>query len=143
MKFQSGAYKNETSCRNFINRISEFLFKDDIYTKLLMVNFIVILCDETTSTSITEQDVVYAFFVDSDTMEPTLTFFECLGFEYSQDPNSIVEAIKKAFAKRHLWVLLDKLNFLSSDGASVNSDKKSGLISLFREEKEWVTLTWC
>ena len=32
---------------------------------------------------------------------------------------------------------------MSSDGASLNSSKKSGLISLFREEKEWVTFIWC
>ena len=55
-------------------------------------------------------EVVYVFFVDPDTTEPTLTF---LG-------------------------LLDKLIFLSTDGASVTSGKESGLISLFREEKEWV-----
>ena len=30
VKFQSGAYENETSCRDFINSISEFLFKDNL-----------------------------------------------------------------------------------------------------------------
>ena len=43
------------------------------------MNFIAILCDGTTDTSITEQEVVSGFFVDPDTIEPTLTFFECLG----------------------------------------------------------------
>ena len=71
-------------------------------------------------------------------MEPTLRFFKYLGLEGSQDANSIFEAIKKAFEKRDLLALLDKLVFLSSDGASVNSGKKSGLISIFREETEWV-----
>ena len=40
-----------------------------------------ILCDGTTNASIRVQEVVYVFFVDPDTMEPTPTFFECLGFE--------------------------------------------------------------
>ena len=31
VKFQSGAYENETSCRDFIDSISEFLFKDNLY----------------------------------------------------------------------------------------------------------------
>ena len=97
------------------------------------------MCDGTTDASITEQEVVYVFFVDPDTMEPTLTFFECLGLEDSQDANGIFEAIKKAFEKRDLLALLDKLILLSSDGASVNSGKNYGLISLFREEKERVT----
>ena len=35
-------------------------------------------------------------------MEPTLTFFECLGLEDSQNANSIYEAIKKAFEKHDL-----------------------------------------
>ena len=101
------------------------------------------MCDGTTDASITEQEVVYVFFVDPDTMEPTLTFSKCLGLADIQHANSIFEAIMKAFEKRDLLALLDKLIFLSSDGASVNSTKKSGLISLFREEKEWVTFIWC
>ena len=41
------------------------------------MNFIAILGDGTTDTSIVEQEVVYVFFVDPDTVEPTLTFSEC------------------------------------------------------------------
>ena len=33
--------------------------------------------------------------------------------------------------------------FLSSDGASVNSGKKSGLIRMFQEDYEWICFTWC
>ena len=76
-------------------------------------------------------------------MEPTLTFFECLQLENSQDANSIFKTIKKAFEKHDLLAFLDKLIFLTSDGASANSSKKSALKSLFREEKEWVTFIWC
>ena len=93
------------------------------------------MCNGTTDTSITEQEVVYVFFVDPDTMEPTLTFFKCLGLEDSQDANGMFEAIKKAFEKRDLLASLDKLILLSSDGASVNSGKNSGLVSLFREKR--------
>ena len=102
-----------------------------------------ILCNRNTKASITKQEAVYVFFVDPDTMEPTLTFFKCLGLEDSQDANGIFEAIKEAFQKRDLLAVLDKLILLSSDGASVNSCKNSGLISLFRKEKEWVTFMWC
>ena len=74
-------------------------------------------------------------------MEPTLTSFERLGLADREDANDIFEAIKKTFEKRDLLALLDKLIFLSSDGASMNSGKKSGLISLFTEEKESVKFT--
>ena len=90
--------------------------------------FIAILCYKTTDTSITEL-IVYVFFVDPDTIEPTLTFFECLGLESSQDANDILDALKVAFEKFNLSSLLDKVVFLSSDGASFNSGKISGLIS--------------
>ena len=94
VKFQSGSYENESSCRDFIKAISEFFFQKDMYKKHLRVNFIAVLYDETTETSITEQEVVYVFFVDQDTIEPIVTFFECLGLERSQDANGIMDAIK-------------------------------------------------
>ena len=106
------------------------------------MNFIAILCDGTTGTSITEQESFF-FVVDPDNIEPTLTFFESLGLESSQDANGILDVIKVAFEKFNLSSLLDKLIFLSSDGVSVNSGKKSGLISLFREQNEWITFIWC
>ena len=143
VKFQFGSIKNESSCRDFIKANSEFFFKKDIYEKILRVNFIAILCDGTTDTIITEQEVTYVFFVDPDTIEPTLTFFECPGLESSQDASSILDAIKVAFEKFNLSSLFDKVVFLSSDGASVNSGKKSGLMSLYRERNEWMTFRWC
>ena len=127
VKFQSGAYENESVGRDFIENISELLFQRDLYEKLLRVNFIVIFCDGTTDTSITEQEVIYIFFIDPDTMKPTLSFFECLRLEDSQDANGIFDAIKAAFEKHNLSSLLEKLIFLSSDGASVNSGKNQGL----------------
>ena len=42
--FQSGAYENESACRDFIKNILEFFFQRDLYEKLLRVNFITILC---------------------------------------------------------------------------------------------------
>ena len=72
-------------------------------------------------------------------MEPTLTFFKCLGLEDRQNANSIYEAIKKAFEKRDLLALPDKFIFLTSDGASVASGKKSGKIS---GKKNWIDITF-
>ena len=57
VKFQYGLYENESSCKDFIKAISKFFFQKDVYEKLLRVNFIAILCDGTTDTSITEQEV--------------------------------------------------------------------------------------
>ena len=107
VKFQPGSYENKSSCRDFIKAISEFFSSKRYTQETFIVNFIAILCDGTKDTSITEQDVVYIFFIDLDTTEPTLTFFECLGLESSQDTNGILDAIKVAFEKFHLSSLLD------------------------------------
>ena len=45
--------------------------------------------------------------------------------------------------KKNLESVLDKMVFLSSDGASVNSGKKSGLIRMFQEDYEWICFIWC
>ena len=143
VNFQAGAYENESACRDFVNNIADYFFQKDLYEKLVRVNFIAILCDGSTDRSVTEQEVVYVMFTDPDTFKPTLSFFEVLGLDSSQDATGICDAIKAAFKKRNLESALDKLVFFSSDGASVNSGKKSGLIALFREEYEWVSFIWC
>ena len=124
---------------SILKNISELFFQRDLYEKLLRVNFIAILCDGTTDTSITEQEVIYIFFIDPDTMKPTLSFFECLRLEDSQDANSIFDAIKAALEKHNLLSLLEKLIFLPSDGTSVNIGEKSGPVTLFSEQDEWIT----
>ena len=50
---------------------------------------------------------------------------------------------KVAFEKFNFFSLLDEVIFLSSDGASVNSGKKSRLISVFCEQNKWMTFIWC
>ena len=143
VKFQSGSYENELGCKDFIKSIAEYFFKQDIYSKLVRVNFIAILCNGTTDTSITEREVVYVFFIDLDTMQPKLELFECLGLDSSQDATGIFDAMIAAYQKHDLSSLLQKIIFLSSDGASVNSGHKSGLVSLLHEDREWVTFIWC
>ena len=54
VKFQAGSYENESGCKYFMKSIAEYFFKQDIYSKLVRVNFIAILCDGTTDARITE-----------------------------------------------------------------------------------------
>ena len=76
-------------------------------------------------------------------MQPKLEFFECLGLDSSQDATGIFDAMIATYQKHNLSSLLQKIIFLSSDGASVNNGHKSGLISLFCKDQEWVTFIWC
>ena len=143
VKFQAGSYENESAGRDFINNTADYLFEKDTVEKLKQVNFIALLCDGSTDSSIGEQVVVYVMLVDPDTFVPTLSFFEVLKLETSQDAVGVHGAIKDAFRKAGLEEVLERLVFLSSDGASVNSGKKSGIIALFKETHAWISFIWC
>ena len=60
-----------------------------------------------------------------------------------QDVKGIFSALKKAFADEGLEHLLRNIVFLASDGASVNSSVKKGIIGLIRKEMPWVGFVWC
>ena len=111
-----------------------------MYSKLVRVNFIAILCDTTTNVSIIEQEVVYVFSVNPDSMQPTLELF---GLDSSQDATGIYDAMNENFQKQNLSSSIQNIIFLSSDGTSVNSGHNSGLISLLCKDWEWVTFICC
>ena len=111
-----------------------------MYSKLVRVNFIAILCDTTTNVSFIEQEVVYVFFVNQDSMQPTLELF---GLDSSQDATGIYDAMNDNFQKQNLSSSIQNIIFLSSDGTSVNSGHNSGLISLLCKDREWVTFMCC
>ena len=143
VKFQAGSYENESACKDFIFTIAEYFFNKQILQKLKSVNFIAILCDGSTDKGIVEQEVLYVIFTDPETFKPTLTFFEVIAPQDSQDAAGLKQSIIDAFSKHSLEHLLEKIVFLSSDGASVNCGNNSGLIKLFQEDYEWISFIWC
>ena len=55
-----------------------------------------------------------------------------------------MSAITSAFADIGLPELREKMVFLASDGASVNSGVKTGLVIKFPESgQEWLLFVWC
>ena len=74
VKFIS-SYKNETACKNFIFRISEYLLEEGVKKKLHLAHFIAILSDGSTDSSITQQVVLYVISTDPETFKPTMKFF--------------------------------------------------------------------
>ena len=95
------------------------------------------MCDGSTDSAVVEKECIHVLFADPETFHPTISFFS-LRDPPSEDAEGISSAIKKAFADeglRHLW---KNIVFLASDGASVNSGIKKGLISLIRKETPWV-----
>ena len=58
-----------------------------------------------------------------------------------QDSNSRTKT--DSFKENSLELVLEKIDFLSSDGASVNCGKNSGVIKLLEEEYSWISFIWC
>ena len=139
----SGAYENDIACKDFIFSIAEYFFEEDTRNKLESVNFLAVLCDGSTDTSIIEQEVVYVIYTDPETHLPVLKFFRVVAPSVSQDAPGLKQAIIAAFKENSLESALEKIVFLSSDGASVNCGKNSGLIRQFQEDYPWISFIWC
>ena len=85
---------------------SEFFFKK-IYTRNFYEFYFHIMWWKYRHQHQWTRSCIY-FFVDPDTIEPKLTFFECLVLESRQDANGILDAIKEAFEKFNVSLLLNK-----------------------------------
>ena len=139
----TGLYENRTACKTFIFGISEYLFEEIVKKKLEFVNFTAVPCDGWTDNSVTEQEVLYIIFVDPETFKPTLKFLEVITPSDGQDAPGLKDSITATFKKHWLESVLEKMVFLGSDGALVNSGKNSGLIKLFQEELPRLSFIWC
>ena len=111
-------------------------------SKLLHVNFVSVLCDGSTDSSVTEKELIYVIYVDPEKFAPTCSFF-AIKEPISQDANGIKQAIEESFGKRGRSDILAKMAFLSSDGTATNSGLVSGLITLFKQNMPWVAFVWC
>ena len=117
-RFNTGAYENENAYRDFINDIASYFFDEDLLNKLKRVNFIAILVDGTTDRAVKEQEVLYIMFVDADKHKPCLASFELLEMDvFDQSAEGLRDAIKASFKRNKLSNLLDKIIYLSADGA--------------------------
>ena len=57
--FKTKSYKNESACRDFINFSSTSIFKETVRKKLVNSNFLSILCDDSTDSSVVEKECIY------------------------------------------------------------------------------------
>ena len=69
------------------------------------VKFILILCDESTNSSVIGREVVYAKYTDQETFTPCLQFFECIAPKDSQNVSGLKHSIKNAFKEHNLEFL--------------------------------------
>ena len=139
VKFFPGSYENESVRRDFLNSCANLIFNEEVKEKLLKTNFINILCDGSTDSSVIEKKCIYVQFVEPSSMKINVALLSLQDLP-SQDASGIYEAIKKAFTEVGLETCLDNIVFLASDGAAVNTGLKNGLIKLIRDDRPFV---WC
>ena len=89
-----------------------------------------------------EKEYIYVQFVEFFFMKINVAFLSLQDLP-SQDASGIYEAIEKAFTEVGLGTCSDKIVFLASDGAAVNTGLKNGLIKLIRDDRPWVGFVWC
>ena len=119
--FPGGSYENESACCDFVNSCANLIFNEEVKEKLLKSNFISILCDGSPYLSVIEKECIFVQFVEPSSMKINVAFLSLQDLP-SQDASGIYEAIKKAFTEVGLETCLDKIVFLASDGAAVNTD---------------------
>ena len=132
IKFNVTAYKNRTQCTKFVNFISKTLFEEDVKSKLKNRNFFAVFCNGSTDSAVIEKECIYILFVEPFEFEPTLSFIAFKDVS-SEDADGIKSAIMKAFDDIGMPELKDRMVFLASDNANVNSGIKTGLATKFRE----------
>ena len=119
------------------------MFDENIRKKLELANFIAVFCDGSTDVAVIEKECIYILFADPDNFQPKLTFLSLKDLP-SQDANGIMPAIIEAFNDVQMPFLKDKLVYLASDGATVNSGTKTGLAVKLREAgASWLVFVWC
>ena len=57
---------DRNACKQFIHFITEKIFNENVKNKLLHANFVSVLCDWSTDSSIVEKELVYVIFLDPD-----------------------------------------------------------------------------
>lgn len=117
VSYSSQKYMNETGCQIIIQNISFSLFDRDIASKIQRVNFISMLCNGSTDDSNTEQEVIHILFFDPDALKPVSSFFEVTALDESQDAIGLKNAFIDVFKRNNLNSIMNKIAFLSSDGA--------------------------
>ena len=71
--------------------------KENAKKKLMMVNFLTVLCDGSKDKSVMEQEVAYVAFIDPETGKPALVFFEVVAPSKNKDALGLKESNNQHF----------------------------------------------
>ena len=129
------SYCNDKQAAVFTHFIAE-VSRDHIRKRFKESNFISIMCDGSTDSGIQEQEIVYVRLVVEGTPE---TFLVGVMSVQRADAASITEAVFRSFKDylglpEETW--LKKLVGVGTDGASVMTGCKSGVVTRLREAQK-------
>ena len=96
--------------------------------------------DGSTDRSVTEQEVVYALFLDNGV--PVVKYVSIESVE-NANAEGVKKSIEDAFQGLGLTSLENRLVVINLDGASVNVGKKCGVATLLKESLTWLEVVHC
>ena len=123
IKFNVTAYKNRTQCTKFVNFIGKTSSEEDVKSKLKNANFITVFAMEVLIL-LSLKKSVFIFCLLNHSNSSRLSFI-ALKDVPSQDADGIISAIMKPFDDIGMPELKDRMVFLASNSASVNSGIKT------------------
>ena len=105
------------------------------------------MTDGSTDASIIEKEAIFVLTFDptppgTDKVDINLTYLNLADLA-NANSHGVLQSIRESFEQIGVENFLKKLVGFGSDGASVNSGKKEGVITLLQNENEWITFGWC
>ena len=120
------AYENTSAGRDFTFFAFLSIFLEENLKKSYRWLIFLLYCAMRQQTRVTEQEVGYVTFADSEKGKSTLLFFKAVALSESQDAPGLEKAIIDTFKRNYLESVIEKIVFLLQDSALVNCGKHSG-----------------
>lgn len=133
------SYLTDRAAALFAESIGE-IEKNKLIDNFKKVRYYSVLNDGSTDSSVTEQELVYALFLEDGFPRVKFLSIESVA---SADAAGILESIKESFTRLGITPFTDRIVGLNVDGASVNTGKFTGLGARIKVNAPWLQVIHC
>ncbi|KAM9808826.1 zinc finger protein 862-like isoform 1-T1 [Syngnathus typhle] len=129
-------YINDHPCKNFLSIIDKCL-KEDLAEELNSANAVSVMPDGSCDSGVIEEEIVFVKYLCGGV--PVTDFLSL-----QPVPNATGAGVKSAVEAAFEDVGVEKVASAGTDGASVNTGNKNGLVALMKEDgMPWLIGIWC
>ena len=133
------SYLTDRAAAIFTEAISE-VEREKLITNLSKIRYYSVLNDGSTDSSVTEQELVYALFLEDGFPQVKFLSIESVS---SADAAGILESLKESFNRLGITPFTDRIVGLNVDGASVNTGQFTGLGARIKASASWLQVIHC